>query len=146
MLATFATLGTLTVFRRIEDWIPSHSFAQLVLRFDTAQILPEPTVRDQLANQGFSIANMSYRLDRAGGFFEYRMMIRTASKTAIETLVGELRARTDLLEFRISPSGDYGPGVPNHTRISARQRRPQVTVSSESESRKSDSRRDLTTV
>ena len=49
---------------------------------------------------------MSYRLDREAGFFEYRMMIRTGSKHAIEKLAGELRGRLDLLEFRISPSGD----------------------------------------
>jgi putative Mg2+ transporter-C (MgtC) family protein len=106
VLATLATLGTLAIFRRVEAWIPSHSFAQLVLRFDTGQILAEQTVRDLIGKQGFSIANLSYRLDRAGGFFEYRMMIRTALRTAIETLVGDLRTRTDLLEFRISPSGD----------------------------------------
>ncbi|WBT40231.1 MgtC/SapB family protein [Hyphomicrobium sp. DMF-1] len=105
-LATLATLGTLAIFRRIEAWIPSHTFGQLVLRFSEDKVLPERDVRTLIAAQGFSIANMSYRLDRAGGFYEYRMMVRTGSKHAIETLASELRTRTDLLEFRISPSGD----------------------------------------
>jgi putative Mg2+ transporter-C (MgtC) family protein len=105
-LGTAATLGTLAVFRRIEAWIPSHSFGQLVLRFGNEQVLPEADVRALIVAQGFSIANMSYRLDRQAGFFEYRMMIRTASKHAIEKLAGELRRRVDLIEFRISPSGD----------------------------------------
>lgn len=105
-LATLATLGTLAIFRRIEAWIPSHTFGQLVLRFNEGQIPPEGDVRSVITKQGFSIANMSYRLDREAGFFEYRMMVRTASKHAIEQLAGELRKRVDLIEFRISPSGD----------------------------------------
>ncbi len=105
-LATLATLGTLAVFRRIEGWIPSHTFGQLVLRFNNEQILPEANVRALIKDQGFSIANMSYRLDREAGFFEYRMMIRTGNKHAMEKLAGELRGRLDLLESRISPSGD----------------------------------------
>jgi putative Mg2+ transporter-C (MgtC) family protein len=105
-LATVATLGTLAVFRRIEAWIPSHSFGQLVLRFNNDQIPLEKEVRTLIEQQGFSIANMSYRLVREAGFFEYRMMIRTGDKRAIEQLAGELRSRDDLIEFRISPSGD----------------------------------------
>lgn len=105
-LATLATLGTLTVFRYIEDRIPSHIFGQLILRFSEEQILPETEVVSLIEKQDFSIANMSYRLDREAGFFEYRMMIRTTSKHAFGDLAGELRKRTDLIEFRISPTGD----------------------------------------
>ena len=47
--------------------------------------------------------------------------------------------------FVVAESQDDGD-CPNQTRIKARQRRPHVTFSSESASRKSDSRRDLTTV
>jgi putative Mg2+ transporter-C (MgtC) family protein len=105
-LATAATLGTLAVFRRIEAWIPAHTFGQLVLRFTQDKFLPEAGVRALIEKQGFSIANMSYRLDREAGYFEYRMMIRTASKQAIEKLSDALRNRLDLIEFRLSPSGD----------------------------------------
>jgi putative Mg2+ transporter-C (MgtC) family protein len=105
-LATVATLGTLAVFRRIEGWIPSHTFGQLVLRFREDKVLAETEVRELITKQSFSIANMSYRLDRDAGFFEYRMMIRTASKHALEKLSDDLRRRLDLIEFRISPSGD----------------------------------------
>lgn len=77
-----------------------------MLRFNNDKVLAETDVRDLITKQGFSIANMSYRLDREAGFFEYRMMIRTSNKHAIEKLADGLRVRTDLLEFRISPSGD----------------------------------------
>jgi putative Mg2+ transporter-C (MgtC) family protein len=105
-LAAAATIGTLAVFRRIEDAIPSHQFAQLVLRFDKNEAMPEPDVRRLLRAHGFSIANMSYRLDRESGFFEYRMVIRTLNKSALEKLVNTLSASPPIVEFRISPRGD----------------------------------------
>jgi len=105
-LATLATLGTLAVFRRIEAAIPSHTFGQLVLRFSEGRVMPEKEVRTLIAGNHFSIANMSYRLDREAGFFEYRMMVRTARKDAIEKLATDLHKHPDLIEFRISPSGD----------------------------------------
>lgn len=105
-LATAATLGTLALFRRIEGWIPSHAFAQLVLRFHEETTPAEADIRQMISGRGFSIANMSYRLDRESGFFEYRMMVRTGRKTAIASLTTALRERADLIEFRISPSGD----------------------------------------
>jgi putative Mg2+ transporter-C (MgtC) family protein len=105
-LATAAVLGTLALFRRIEGWIPSHTFALLVLRFRLEEILGETEVRALIVRDGFSIANLSYRLDREAGFFEYRMTIRTGSKEAIGALASALSARADLLEFRISPTGD----------------------------------------
>ncbi|WP_439541892.1 MgtC/SapB family protein [Hyphomicrobium sp.] len=106
VLATAATLGTLTIFHRVEGWFPIHAFTQLVLRFKATRILPEQTVRDLISKHGFTIVNISYCLDREAGYFEYQMMISTARKTAIETLVNDLRERSDLLEFRISPSND----------------------------------------
>ena len=67
---------------------------------------PESEVRQLIAKDSFSLANMAYRLDREAGFFEYRMTIRTQSGKALEKLADTLRARGDILEFRISPSGD----------------------------------------
>lgn len=105
-LATAATLGTLAVFRRIEGWLPSHTFGHLVLRFQNAEVPSAAAVKSAIEKEGFSIANLSYRLDREAGFFEYRMTVRTARRHAIETLASSLQARADLLEFRISPAGD----------------------------------------
>ena len=106
VLATFATLGTLTVFRILEDRIPSQVFAQLVLRFSEAKLPPEKDVIDLIEKQGFSVAHLSYRLDREAGYFEYKMMIHTLRKKAFGGLANELRTRDDILEFRVSPAGD----------------------------------------
>lgn len=106
IIATIATLGTLAIFRKIEAAIPSNAFALLVLRFHQDNTIPEVEARELLKSSGFSIANLSYRLNRAEGFFEYKMTIRTAKKHGLQKLAEQLRTRADLLEFRISPSGD----------------------------------------
>jgi putative Mg2+ transporter-C (MgtC) family protein len=49
---------------------------------------------------------MGYKLDRDSEFFEYRMVIRTTDKTAMEKLVASLRTVPEVVEFRISPTGD----------------------------------------
>jgi putative Mg2+ transporter-C (MgtC) family protein len=106
LLGTLATLGTLAAFRFIEARIPSHTFAHHVLRFARDRTLPEADVRRLLAADGFSIANMSHRLDGAGDFFEYRMVIRTADKDALGRLAVKLAALPEVVEFRLSPTGD----------------------------------------
>jgi putative Mg2+ transporter-C (MgtC) family protein len=106
VLATLATVGTLALFRWIEEWMPSQYYALHVLRFARNRTLPEHKVRKLIGDHGFSIANMSYRLDDRGRVFEYRMSIRTIDKENMERLAESLRRRTDVLEFRVSPTGD----------------------------------------
>jgi putative Mg2+ transporter-C (MgtC) family protein len=106
ILGTLATLGTLAVFRWIEAWMPSQYYALLVLRFAKNRVLPEAKVKKLITAQGFSAANMSYRLDDNGRVFEYRTSIQTIDQRNIQRLAEALRARRDVLEFRISPTGD----------------------------------------
>jgi len=106
VLATLATIGTLALFRWIEEKMPSQYYALHVLRFSRAKTQPESKVRKFIVDRGFSLANMSYRLDDGGKVFEYRMSIRTIDKDNITRLVEDYRKRDDVLEFRISPTGD----------------------------------------
>ena len=69
-------------------------------------IPPEAEVRKLIAAEGFSVANMSYRLRDEGRVFEYRMTIQTIDPENAKRLAERLRARTDVLEFSISPTGD----------------------------------------
>ena len=106
VLATLATIGTLALFRWIEEKMPSQYYALHVLRFARGKTQPEGRVRKFIVDRGFSIANMSYRLDEGGKVFEYRMSIRTVDKDNISRLVEDYRKREDVLEFRVSPTGD----------------------------------------
>jgi putative Mg2+ transporter-C (MgtC) family protein len=106
LLGTLATIGTLALFRWIEERMPSQYYALHVVRFAKGKTQPEAKLRKFIADRGFSIANMAYRLDDSGKVFEYRMSIRTVDKDNIGRLVEDYRKRDDVLEFRVSPTGD----------------------------------------
>ena len=104
-LGVVLTLGMLSGFRRIELVMPTQYYAHLTLRFPRAALMPEVELRTLIDEHGFSIANLSYRLN-GGESFEYRMMIRTMDRANAGRLAQTLTQRPDVLEFRISPTGD----------------------------------------
>jgi putative Mg2+ transporter-C (MgtC) family protein len=104
-LGVMLTLGMLSGFRQIEIIMPTQYYAHLTVRFPRAAIMPEPQLRALTDEHGFSIANLSYRLN-GGEYFEYRMMIRTMDRANPGRLAQTLTQRPDVLEFRISPTGD----------------------------------------
>jgi putative Mg2+ transporter-C (MgtC) family protein len=103
VLTTIVTFGTLSVFRWIEDWIPTQFYAQNIIRFLTDKTMPEEQLRAFMTERGFQVSNMSYRLEEGGGVFEYRMMLRTLDKTRLRQLAIDLRDVDGVLEFRIAP-------------------------------------------
>jgi putative Mg2+ transporter-C (MgtC) family protein len=105
-LATLLTLGTLSLFRWIEDRLPSHHYAHHVVRFRRGQVMPEGTLRAFLMDQGFTVANMTYRSVDEDQDFEYRMVLRTTREDNLSALAAALRERSDVCAFRLSPTGD----------------------------------------
>jgi putative Mg2+ transporter-C (MgtC) family protein len=106
VVGTAATLGTLGFFRWIERYIPSEFYAHHALKFAGNKVTPEAEVRRLIEQHGFSISNLSYRQDENGKSFEYRMIIKSSTRDNVEKLVETLRGRKDVLEFRLSPTGD----------------------------------------
>lgn len=106
IVATVLTLGILSTFRWIEIRLPSHIYAQHVVRFDRADAMREDDIRQLLKEHGFTVANMSYRVSDDGTFFEYRMTIRTSSMRNLSTLAESLRQLDRVRAFRLSPTGD----------------------------------------
>ena len=72
--------------------------------------MTEKELRNLLAQHGFSIANMAYRVIEDGQVFEYRMVIRTTDPANTLRLADELRQLDLMHEVRISPTGDYPGG------------------------------------
>ena len=105
-LGVLLTLGILAAFRRIEMVMPTQYYAHFIVRFSRAGIMPEPLLRALIAEHHFSIANLSYRLIDDGESFEYRMMIRTMDRGNAGRLAETLTRRGDVMEFRVSPTGD----------------------------------------
>jgi putative Mg2+ transporter-C (MgtC) family protein len=105
-VATILTLGTLSVFRWIENQIPAQFYAQFVIRFARNEAMPELEMRRMLEDYGFTIANLNYRLDVESDSFEYQMVIRTNSEDNASRLAQALNRVGSVKEYRVSPTGD----------------------------------------
>jgi putative Mg2+ transporter-C (MgtC) family protein len=105
-VATVLTLLTLSIFRWIETKMPGHYYGHLEVRFTRASAMPEDEFRRFLAEQGFSIANLSYRYSADAQFIEYRMVVRTGRETHVKRLAESLEAMKSVVEFRMFPAGD----------------------------------------
>jgi putative Mg2+ transporter-C (MgtC) family protein len=101
-----AVLGTLSVFRVIEARMPAQFYAQLVVRFPRANVMPETELHRLLADQGYTVAGLNYRLDADADFFEYRTIVRTKNPKSASRLSEVLIAHASVKEFRLSPTGD----------------------------------------
>ena len=106
VLGALAALLILSVFRFIESKLPSEFYAHHMLRFARDVVMAEDELRKTLAAQGFSIANLSSRLTEGGTLFEYRMVLRSRDPASAEKLSQHLRKLPEVIEFRISPTGD----------------------------------------
>jgi putative Mg2+ transporter-C (MgtC) family protein len=106
IFGTIATLVVLSAFRIVEDKLPSEFYAHHHLRFKRDAVMGEQELRKLVGGHGFSIANLSTRLIEDGQFFEYRMVIRSRDKSSAQTLSQHLLGLPEVIEFRISPTGD----------------------------------------
>ena len=106
LIASVITLGTLTVFRKIENRMPSQIFANHTIVFSRNDYMSETEIRELLVLHGFSVANVSYQLLEKGDLLEYRMTVRTMDKDNIERLSKTLMGLTSVVEFNISMTGD----------------------------------------
>jgi uncharacterized membrane protein YhiD involved in acid resistance len=60
IVTTVLSLGTLSVFRWIENAVPSEFYAQLRIKFRHDNPMPQEELVTFIASHGFSIANLSY--------------------------------------------------------------------------------------
>jgi putative Mg2+ transporter-C (MgtC) family protein len=105
-IGAVATLIVLALFRIIEARLPSEFYAHHTLRFLHDRVMKEVDMRKLIEDHGFTIANLSSRLIEVGHHFEYRMTIKTRDRNAAATLSARLRNLPEVVEFRITPTGD----------------------------------------
>jgi putative Mg2+ transporter-C (MgtC) family protein len=106
VVGTVATLVVLSLFRLIENKLPVEFYAHHHLRFQREAVMGEDELRKLVGLHGFSVANLSSRLIEDGRFFEYRMVIRSRDKASAQSLSQHLLKLPEVIEFRISPTGD----------------------------------------
>jgi putative Mg2+ transporter-C (MgtC) family protein len=106
LIGSIITIGILTVFRKVENMMPSQIFANNTIVFGRDNYASETEIRELLSTNGFSVANISYRLMEKGEQLEYRMTVRTMDSRNIEKLSKTLLGLTSIVEFNISMAGD----------------------------------------
>ncbi len=106
LLGTIATLMVLSVFRWIENKLPSEFYAHHHLSFKRDAVMSESELKQVIGSHGFSIANLHSRLTDDGRTFEYRMVIRSRHRDSAQALAQHLLELPQVIEFRISPTGD----------------------------------------
>jgi putative Mg2+ transporter-C (MgtC) family protein len=105
-VTTVLTLLTLSLFRWIESKVPGQYYRHLEVRFTRATAMGEDAFRRFIAEQGFSIANLSYRYNANASFIEYLMVVRTSRADDVKRLAEALSDMKSVVEFRMSPAGD----------------------------------------
>ena len=106
LVTTVLTLLTLSLFRWIENAVPGQYYAHLEVRFSRDKAMPEDNFRQFIKEQGFSIANLSYRYSANASFIEYRMVVRTSRTDDVKRLAEALSRMDAVVEFRMFPAGD----------------------------------------
>ena len=105
-ITTVLTLVTLSFFRWIESKLPGDYYGHLEVRFSRGDAMPEDEFRRFLREQGFSIANLSYRYSANAAYIEYRMVVRTSRGDDVKRLAESLETMKSVVEFRMFPAGD----------------------------------------
>jgi len=77
-----------------------------MIRFAREHVIAEHDVRQLILDHGFTIANLSSRLSENGQQFEYRITIKSRDRELAVALSSYLRGRPEVIEFRITPTGD----------------------------------------
>jgi putative Mg2+ transporter-C (MgtC) family protein len=105
-LSVVLTLGVLSAFRWIEARMPTKAYYIFEVRCARNGNVNESQIRDLVERGGFSIANLSYRLDAEGRIRRYSMTIASTDRAGAGRLAATLEDAEYIQEFRISPTGD----------------------------------------
>ncbi len=83
----------------------TESYALFSVRFAPSHSVPEQQVLEFVQQHGFRAANVTHGY-RHGEGLEYQMVVHSLDDSAVSRLSEALRQRTDVAEYRISPTGD----------------------------------------
>src|SRR5690242_6281977 len=101
LTAALAILA-LTGLRWIERHVRSEAYADFSVCFAASQAPAQSDVIALAAHHGFSVSGMSQHFHRGEAILEYGMTVYNIDRSAFARLSDALRARADVLEFRIS--------------------------------------------
>ncbi len=101
---TILTLGTLTLYRLVEQKLPMLIYVNTFIRFHREQAMTEPQVRALIREKGFGISNLGCAVTHDRKFFEYDMVLKTQKEENMRSLSQCLEKNDTVIEFRIAPT------------------------------------------
>lgn len=105
-VAMTLSLIVLTLFRKIEAFIPIQQYGRLIVSFSRQKHLNEEELQELIKEHGFRCFDISYSLENEGKQFQYEM---TINSTKVESFLQLAQTLTDMeivLEFSLRPSGN----------------------------------------
>ena len=99
-------LAALSGFRWIERNVRSESYADFSVTFAADRAPHHNDVMALARHHGLSAHGLTQHFRRSEGIMEYGMTVHSLDKLAFTKFSDALRAREDVLEFRIAPTGD----------------------------------------
>jgi putative Mg2+ transporter-C (MgtC) family protein len=105
-ISVLMTLIVLSVFRWVENKVPTQSYFNFDVKYAKEGTLSEEDMRALIKQHDFSIANFSYRLEAEGRVLRHSMTLKTTNRTAAKRLAHALKETATVLEFKLSPTGD----------------------------------------
>ncbi|MCK9532270.1 MAG: MgtC/SapB family protein [Gammaproteobacteria bacterium] len=106
VMSVALTLVMLSVFRWIESRMPAQAYYHFEIRFKPGSEITESSLRTLIENHGFSIANLSYRLDGEERVRRHGMVLRSSDCKSVSRLAETLHADGSVYEYCITPTGD----------------------------------------
>ena len=105
LLATILTIMILSVLRWIEVWMPAQRHYYFQARLALPTLMNEKALFEVIEEHGFSVADVSHRLDRESGSRRYSMTLRSARHDSASRLVAQLESLEQIQAFRLEPAG-----------------------------------------
>src|SRR5574341_1288984 len=102
-IAMALAVGILSVFRKVEEMLPTQRFARFHIRFAREAAIPEADLRAFIEPLGIDVASPSYAIVNEGADFQFGLTLRTSSKDAYAKLASTLAKVDEILEFKIEP-------------------------------------------
>lgn len=106
VVAALMTLGTLSLFRRLESKIPSLFYSRLTVKTFRKDTLPEEALCKIITDNDCKFASPHYQLSGEGKYIQYLITVRTRNRENYRRLTESLLKQEQVLEFSLSPIGN----------------------------------------
>ena len=106
LAATILVLVVLTLFRKIESFIPLQAYGHLAVSFSRHAHLTEEELLALIRDHEIRCFDISYELANEGKLFEYKMTVNTSRPENFSMLSKTLAGMDNVLEFTLRRSGN----------------------------------------